>query len=464
MSQGSSVMPLSLTGRLALFFALVVSIALASMGAFAYYSLAVQLESRDNEVIRGKLEQVEHFLREVEGIDDVPAAQHRFDDMVRGYADLIVRVSARDGRLLFSTSDGAPRDFGQPRRDAGDSFMGLIRSADAVLGKDGTRVIVVIGATGEDRREVTGRFRTTLLLGTTIGVVLTAMAGAAITRRELQPTHALIKQTNRISVERLSYRVEIPFKPTEVQDIARAFNEMLQRLEDGYVKLSRFSADLAHDLRTPLNNLIGHAEVALSRDRTPSEYVVLIEESLLEYQRLARMIDAMLFLARADSAKVTLDVSTISLHRELKKLSAYFEMLAEERGIAIAVNGDATLEVDSILFQRAIHNLLSNAVRHARSGTTIKIAVVKEEAGCLIEVANWGDTIPEEDLAFIFERFYRGDAARSNSSQSTGLGLSIVRSIMDLHGGRAEVVSEPNGATRFRLWFPTTRPNNLALG
>jgi len=454
-------MPLSLTGRLALFFALVVSVALASMGAFAYYSLAVQLQSRDDEVIRGKLEQVEHFLREVDGIDDVPAAQHRFDDMVRGYADLIVRVSARDGRLLFSTADGAPRDFGRPGRDA---FLGLIRSADAVLGKDGTRVTVIIGATGEDRREVTGRFRTTLLLGTTIGVVLTAMAGAAITRRELQPTHALIKQINRISVERLSYRVEIPFKPTEVQDIARAFNAMLQRLEDGYVKLSRFSADLAHDLRTPLNNLIGHAEVALSRDRTPAEYIALIEESLLEYQRLARMIDAMLFLARADSAKVTLDVSTISLHRELKKLSAYFEMLAEERGIAIAVNGDATLEVDSILFQRAIHNLLSNAVRHARSGTTIKIAVVKEETGCLIEVANWGDTIPEEDLAFIFERFYRGDAARSNSSQSTGLGLSIVRSIMDLHGGRAEVVSEPNGATRFRLWFPTTRPNNLALG
>nr|WP_156174010.1 sensor histidine kinase [Cupriavidus basilensis] len=454
MRRRKSVTPLSLTSRLGLFFALVLSIALASMGAFAYYSLAAQLEARDGAVVKGKLEQVEHFLREVDGVQGVPAAQHRFDDLIRGYTDLIVRVAAQDGRILFRTGNDALLQLDSSDATTAQKSSLMIQSADAVLGKDGTQVIVVVGKSGDDRKQVTARFRTTLILGTTVGVILTAMVGAAITRRELEPAHALIKQINRISVERLSYRVDTPPAPTEVQDIAMAFNAMLQRLEDGYQKLSRFSADLAHDLRTPLNNLIGHAEVALSRERSGPEYVVLVEESLLEYQRLARMIDAMLFLARADSAKVALELTVIQLNAELRKLSAYFSVLAEERSVEIRVSGDATLVADAILFQRAINNVLSNAVRHARPGSPINLIVRREAEYCCIDVINIGNSIPEPELSLIFDRFFRGDRARSNSSQSTGLGLAIVRSIMELHGGDAQVVSGPDGKTRFTLRFP----------
>lgn len=454
-----SVTPLSLTGRLGLFFALVLSIALASMGAFAYYSLAAQLEARDGEVVKGKLEQVEHFLREVDGVQGVPAAQHRFDDLVRGYTDLIVHVSDQDGRMLFRTGNDAllERDSGDATTPEKSSLM--LQSAAAVLGKDGTPVTVVVGKSGDDRKQVTARFRTTLILGTTVGVILTAMVGAAITRRELEPAHALIKQINRISVERLSYRVDTPPTPTEVQDIATAFNAMLQRLEDGYQKLSRFSADLAHDLRTPLNNLIGHAEVALSRDRSGPEYVALVEESLVEYQRLARMIDAMLFLARADSANVAIELTEIQLNAELRKLSAYFSVLAEERSVEIRVSGDATLVADAILFQRAINNVLSNAVRHARPDSPIYLIVRREAEYCCIDVINVGSPIPERELSLIFDRFFRGDRARSNSSQSTGLGLAIVRSIMELHGGDAQVASGLDGKTRFTLRFPINGPD-----
>ncbi len=255
-------------------------------------------------------------------------------------------------------------------------------------------------------------------------------------------------------MERLSYRVDMPPKPTEVRDIASAFNAMLQRLEDGYQKLSRFSADLAHDLRTPLNNLIGHAEVALSRDRTGPEYVALVEESLVEYQRLARMIDAMLFLARADSANVALELTELQLNAELRKLSAYFSVLAEERSVVIRVSGDATLVADAILFQRAINNVLSNAVRHAWPNSMIDLVVRREAAHCCIDITNVGDPIPERELSLIFDRFFRGDRARSNSSQSTGLGLAIVLSIMELHGGDASAVSGLDGKTRFTLRFP----------
>lgn len=454
MRRRTSMTPLSLTGRLGLFFALVLSIALASMGAFAYYSLAAQLEARDGEVVKGKLEQVEHFLREVDGVQGVPAAQHRFDDLVRGYTDLIVRVTAQDGRMLFRTGNDALLELDSGSAPATQRSSLMIQSADAILGKDGTQATVVVGKSGDDRKQVTARFRTTLILGTTVGVILTAMVGAAITRRELEPAHALIKQINRISVERLSYRVDTPPTPTEVQDIATAFNAMLQRLEDGYQKLSRFSADLAHDLRTPLNNLIGHAEVALSRDRSGPEYVALVEESLVEYQRLARMIGAMLFLARADSANVALELTELQLNAELHKLSAYFSVLAEERSVVIRVSGDATLVADAILFQRAINNVLSNAVRHARPNSLIHLVVRREAAHCCIDITNIGDPIPERELSLIFDRFFRGDRARSNSSQSTGLGLAIVLSIMELHGGDASATSDLEGKTRFTLRFP----------
>jgi two-component system heavy metal sensor histidine kinase CusS len=245
----------------------------------------------------------------------------------------------------------------------------------------------------------------------------------------------------------------MPPKPTEVRDIASAFNAMLQRLEDGYQKLSRFSADLAHDLRTPLNNLIGHAEVALSRDRTGPEYVALVEESLVEYQRLARMIDAMLFLARADSANVALELTELQLNAELRKLSAYFSVLAEERSVVIRVSGDATLVADAILFQRAINNVLSNAVRHAWPNSMIDLVVRREAALLHRHHERWRPN-PGAGTFLIFDRFFRGDRARSNSSQSTGLGLAIVLSIMELHGGDASAVSGLDGKTRFTLRFP----------
>lgn len=182
MRPGTSITPLSLTRRLGLFFALVLSIALASMGAFAYYSLAAQLEARDDEVVKGKLEQVEHFLREVDGVQGVPAAQHRFDDLVRGYSDLIVRVTALDGRLLFRTGNDALLEGTDQAAVTGKSSL-MFQSADAVLGRDGTRATVFVAKSGEDRKQVTARFRTTLVLGTTVGVILTALVGAAITRR-----------------------------------------------------------------------------------------------------------------------------------------------------------------------------------------------------------------------------------------------------------------------------------------
>ena len=451
-------MPQSLPGRLALLFAVLVTVALTSMGAYAYYSLQAQLVSRDEEIIRGKLAQVDHLIREIGSVEEVTASAHRFDDLVRGYDGLAIRVRAEKGQLLYRTSDALPQNFDlqAKRSDSRIEALLVMGKGTTALGSRGAVAIVTIAQSGAERTQVVTRFKNSLLLGTTVGVILTAMLGAAITRRELQPAQRLVQQVHRINVEQLRYRVDAPPGPAEVREIAYAFNEMLQRLESGYERLYRFSADLAHDIRTPMNNLIGHAEVALSRERTAAEYAAVLEASLLEYQRLSRMIDAMLFLARADGATVRLDTTSIDLEEVLSKVADYFSILAEERGIEISVAAKGRLLVDPILFRRAVNNLLDNAIRHADANSTVVIRSGLVGGAVIVQISNHGQPIPEEAMAHIFERFYRGDRARSNAYRSTGLGLAIVRSIMELHGGSASAANLEGNITRFELRFSGT--------
>ncbi|WP_367395203.1 heavy metal sensor histidine kinase [Cupriavidus sp. Agwp_2] len=448
-------MPRSLPGRLALLFAILVTVALTSVGAYSYYSLQAQLESRDEEIIRGKLAQVDHLMREVDVANGIPDSTHRLDDLVRGYDGLAIRIRTGTGQLLYRTSDAFPQNFDL---DASRVALGidtplLTGRRTTVLGSHGTGAIVTIAQSGTERAQVIRSFKYRLLIGTTVSVILTAMLGAIITRRELLPAQQLVQQVHRINVEQLSYRVDAPTRPAEVRQIANAFNEMLQRLESGYERLYRFSADLAHDMRTPMNNLIGHAEVVLSKERNAAEYAAVLEESLLEYQRLSRMIDSMLFLARAEGANVRLEMTVIDLEEVLSKVADYFSILAEERGITISVTAKGHVLADPMLFRRAVNNVLDNAIRHADAGSTVAIRSATVGAEVIVQVSNRGEPIPEEDLEHIFERFYRGDRARSNGYRSTGLGLAIVRSIVELHGGAVQAVNIEGRVTRFELRF-----------
>ncbi|WP_354675263.1 ATP-binding protein [Cupriavidus alkaliphilus] len=291
-----------------------------------------------------------------------------------------------------------------------------------------------------------------MLLGTTVGVILTAMLGAAIARRELQPTQRLVQQVNRINVEQLSYRVDAPTRPAEVREIANAFNEMLQRLETGYERLYRFSADLAHDN--------AHAVEQPDRARRGGTLQGAYRSGVCAAHggRPARVSatiahDRCDAVPGADGANIRLDTVSIDLAEELSKLADYFSMLAEERGITISVTASGRLMADPMLFRRAINNLLVNAVELAESDSTVVIRSAHIGGDVVIHVTNRGQAIPEWDIEHIFERFYRADRARSNSHRSIGLGLAIVRSIMDLHGGTAGAENLEGGLIRFELRF-----------
>ena len=280
----------------------------------------------------------------------------------------------------------------------------------------------------------------------------TALVGWLAVWRGIRPLAAMAAAARRITTNRLAERVEVPpLAAREVKELAEAFNQMTGRLEEGVLRLSQFSADLAHDLRTPLATLMLQAQVGLSRTRSAEDYQQLLAANVAEFERLQRMVDGMLFLARADSAQVALKFEPVELHAELRRIAEYFELAADERGVQIAVTGEVQLQADAALVSRALGNLVANAVRHAREGSTVRLRAWADDVHAVVDVANDGPGIAPEDLPHVFDRFWRGDRARSASQVSSGLGLSIVRSVARLHGGDASVESSPEGPTTFRL-------------
>ena len=294
-----------------------------------------------------------------------------------------------------------------------------------------------------------------------VGGLLSGLLGVWIARRIVAGPMSLAAAANRISARPMSERLSVARPPTELVDSTLAFNRMLERLEAAFKRLSEFSSDLAHDLRTPINNLLGEAQVALSKPRSADEYRAVLESAVEDYERISRLIENMLFLARADDPHAATNRRWVDLQPVLERGRGYFEMLADERGVLLQIDMHGTepawqqVWADETLFIRALGNLVSNALRYAPRDTTINVSTTPHEGrGYTLEVTNEGPPIASAYQARIFERSFRIDESRAGSSSGSGLGLAIVKSIMDLHGGTASVISGEGQRTIFRLWFP----------
>lgn len=282
------------------------------------------------------------------------------------------------------------------------------------------------------------------------------LAGYGIAWRGLRPIREISATAANIRATNLAERITLTGLPGELHQFAGAFNQMLDRLEGAFERLSRFSADLAHELRTPVNNLRGELDVALEKPRTPEEYVELIGSSLEECARLSRIIDSLLFLARAEHPQMQIDRETFNVGEEIGNIHDFFEPMAYESGVQIHtdVNGCASANLNRPLFQRAVGNLVSNALAHTPSGGSIAIRAASDDRFLSIEVADTGSGIPPDDLPHVFERFFRADRSRTPANGGVGLGLAIVKSIVELHRGSVDVTSEIGRGTRVRLQFP----------
>ncbi|QRY78917.1 heavy metal sensor histidine kinase [Pseudomonas sp. PDNC002] len=282
----------------------------------------------------------------------------------------------------------------------------------------------------------------TLFVLSALGIALATLCGHWIARVGLRPLHELSAEARQISPQQLSQRLRLEPLPAELSALAKSFNEALDRLEQAYLRLESFNADVAHELRTPLANLIGQSQVALSRERSAQDYEEVLQSNLEELERLRAIVNDMLFLARVDQGGMAAERVETSLASEVATTLDFLDVIFDERGVQVDLRGDARACVERALFQRAVTNLLYNAAQHTAPGGRIEVRLSDERGAAQVEVSNPGEPIGAEQRARVFERFYRADLARANSQSNHGLGLSIVKAVASMHGGSVLVRSE----------------------
>jgi two-component system heavy metal sensor histidine kinase CusS len=274
-------------------------------------------------------------------------------------------------------------------------------------------------------------------------------------RKGLAPLNDVSTTMANITAQQLGMPIPTAAVPRELVELVTSFNTMLARLDDSFRRLSEFSSDIAHELRTPIQNLVIQTEVTLTIERGGSEYRANLQSNLEEFGRLSRMISDMLFLAKADNMLLVPQREWIDLHSEVARMLEFYEALASDREVRLTQRGAAKVYADRLMLQRALSNLLSNAIRFTPEGMAVEVTIAEVAHQATMTVANPGTEIPAKHLSRIFDRLYRVDASRQDAgSENLGLGLAITKSIIEMHDGSISVKSEKEW-TCFTITLPT---------
>lgn len=290
-----------------------------------------------------------------------------------------------------------------------------------------------------------------LIVVSLLALFFSLLLSYGVAKHGLSPLRSMARQVEKITASRLSTRMAASRLPKELTLLAHSFNKMLRRMEKSFDELSAFSSNLAHEIRTPINNLIGETDLILRSPRSTQEYEDLLASNMEELGRLASIVERLLFLARAENSRLLTTVVELDLSAELPMLIEFHHAVAEDKKIQLTCVGEGKIKADLTLFRRAINNLISNALKYTADGGSVEVsAKPMDEKFIRITVKDTGEGIPESDLPRIFDRFYRVDRMRSKHSGGTGLGLAIVKSIVELHGGSVGVKSKVDEGTE--IW------------
>ncbi|WP_321925078.1 heavy metal sensor histidine kinase [Paraburkholderia guartelaensis] len=464
----------SLATGLALSFAGTTLAVFALVGSTLYFTLDREVKQQDDLDIVLISRHTRRLAQELHNEHDVREHAERLTSQVLGNPALSMEILGTGGAQLVEHNTAGIADAAFPeaalarrlpptqritegdvvewRNVHGVPVRGL--ATDAALA-DGTPVTIVIARDMTDRWRLLDHYRERLYGFGLAGMLLAFLMSWLLVRESLRPLREMAARAATVTVDRLDTPIEVERAPSELEALTKSLNAMLDRLHGGFERMSQYTADLAHDMRTPLGNLRGANEVALARERTTAEYEALLESNLEECERLSRMIESVIFLARAEHPQFMTTLAEFDVHDALTQIADYFEGLADEAGVQIRVEGEGRLRADKELFRRAVGNLLANALRYTPRGAAITLSVEQTPTTVEVTVANPGTPIEPALLERIFDRFYRADASRHREARagaSAGLGLAIVRTIMTLHGGSARAESDA-ASTRFILTF-----------
>ncbi|MGB2623867.1 MAG: heavy metal sensor histidine kinase [Candidatus Acidiferrum sp.] len=462
-------MAFRLTAAYALAGLLLVFFATASL----YFVLVSELQKSTDLFLADKVHVLRTMLQERPDDWDGLREEVELETAARRYEQFYVRLlDERDTPLLMTPRMADQLDLAELALQTRSQPAGNIRmkgrtghvfrvtSALAPVGSPATQTDTIqIAVDVSQKEELLARYRFwfwTVLLAT---FAVFPLVGYQIARHGIRPVEEMATTACHISSTNLRERIRPEGYPFELASLASTFNQMLDRLEESFERISRFSADIAHDLRTPVNNIRGEAEVALARARSAGEYREVIESSLEEAVRLSDLIGDLLFLARSESPLTHLRREPVNVGELLGGVQEYYEASAADGGVSLATtvaDKPVIAELDRTLLQRAVGNLVSNALANTPPGGEVLLGTSADSSMIRIEVTDTGVGIPAEALPKVFDRFFRVDSSRSQSSGGTGLGLAIVHSIVQLHGGDVQIWSQPGQGTRVTLHMPAS--------
>ena len=452
--------PRSIASQLILLFTLAAALLLAcGLGVF-YWIVVRHAFAEDNAVLADKVDGLQTSFEQRGGLAAVAAEIDAAGSRQR--APFMVRVLDPAGATIGQTTGMetllpanifppvASRETAAPseHRVAGKLFALTTRHAHA----DGQQFTIQVAQDRSSDEQVERKFGILVLVVLSGSILASILIAIPVTRRGLRPLEEMKRSLERIGPTHLNERVAPANWPRELQPLAIAFDEMLKRLDDSFTRLSQFSADLAHELRTPIANMLGEAQVALSRDRSAAEYRETIESTIGECERLSGIVDNLLFVARADAATEPVERIRFDARAAVEKIAAFYETIAEDRHVAINCSGQGQISADPALFERAVGNLVDNALRFTPENGSIQIALAERANDFEVAVSDNGSGVAPEHLPRVFDRFYRAEPSRG--SDGAGLGLALVKSIVDLHGGTARIQSEIGRGTTVSITFP----------
>ena len=319
--------------------------------------------------------------------------------------------------------------------------------------------LVQVGTSLEAVKETLRNLRIFLFTAVPSVLVFATLFARFLARRALKPISKIIKTARDIGQgQELSQRIPVFKVQDELGQLALTFNEMMDRLENSFAQMRQFSSDASHELRTPLTVLQGQNELVLSKLRDPKEYQEVIISNLEEIKYMSKVLEDLFVLSRSDENQVLLNYKRMDLRDLVEEVCRHAEILAEEKDISIVIAFLEQVKIngDEVRLRQMVWNILHNGIKYTQPGGELKVSLLEESGFALLSIQDTGIGIPEKDLPFIFDRFYRVDKARSKDEGGSGLGLSICRHIAEAHKGKIKVESKPGLGTRFKIHIPST--------
>lgn len=445
----------SLASRLALLFAACTAVVSLIAGVLFNHASEAHFIELDQQLLESKLPGLRSVLQDLHSAHDLSRFEAPLKAELAHQPDLALRINGPDANLWF---DSSPLEQPLPASHAGLHTVinpqAAYRTYTVDLhpnSSDSPQLTLLLEIT--HHQHFLQRMQHLIWLTVGLSALATALLGAWAARSGLRPLRNMSRIAASVSASSLTTRLPQEQMPAELAELTQAFNAMLARLDDGFQRLSAFSADIAHELRTPLSNLLTHTQVTLTRPRDIEDYREALLSNLEELQGMAQMVNDMLYLAKAEHGLITPTRERLQLEDEVQAVMEFFAPVAEDAQVTLSSAGHARIEGDRTMLRRVLSNLLDNAVRHTPAGGYVKVGLSEAGNRARIDVENSGPDIPAQLLPRLFDRFYRADQARSESREHAGLGLAITRSIIQAHGGTIGCESK-DGVTRFWIELP----------